>query len=227
MGVRVWLTAGEGVVPTDAAALVIDVLRASTTLTVALSSGAARVFPVASVEEALALKAADPCALLCGEREGVKVAGFDLGNSPSEYTPAAVGGRSLIFASTNGSVAMLSARGARRRVLAAFVNATAALKAVASERLIILVCAGKLGSFCLEDAACAGWLCAGLARRGARIEGDPANMALSLAPRDGSEVRALVMGSEHGRYLRCLGSEFARDVELCASLDQCDRAFEF
>jgi 2-phosphosulfolactate phosphatase len=207
-------------------AVVVDVLRATTTLTVALGHGASRVLAAATPEEARALGAAHPGALLCGERGGFPIAGFDLGNSPFEYPVPAVAGRALIFASTNGSLALLAAAAARRRVLAAFVNARAVVDRLAGERAVVIVCAGSSGRFAIEDAACAGLLCERLAARGATLEGDAAALARSLAPRDARETHALVQGSSHGRELRELGPSFARDVEFCAQLDALDRAFE-
>jgi 2-phosphosulfolactate phosphatase len=208
-------------------AVVIDVLRATTTLTVALANGAARVIPVAGLEPAFAWKAREPGVLLCGERDGLKVPGFDLGNSPAEYGAEAVAGRTLVFASTNGSRAMLACAGCGVRLLGAFVNASAVVAALAGRPFVRLVCAGRQGSFALEDAACAGWLCAALAARGARIEGAQARLAAALAPRDATELRALLQGAVHGRTLRSLSPLFARDVERCAELDALDRVFGF
>ena len=206
--------------------MVIDVLRATTTLTVALGHGARRVHPVATPEAARAAREALPGALLCGEREGLRIEGFDLGNSPFEYPVTRVAGRTLIFASTNGSLAMLAAAACRRRTLAAFVNLGAVVERLAGERAVVIVCAGKLGRFALEDAACAGLLCERLARTGAAFEGPEAKLARSLAPRDAAETRSLVQGSSHGRYLRSLGPEFARDVEFAGALDALDQAFD-
>src|SRR5262249_40684648 len=207
-------------------AVVIDVLRATTTLTVALGHGARRVEAVATPQDAFARRQLTPHALLCGEREGRRIEGFDLGNSPFEYAVTAVSGRPLVFASTNGSLAILAASRARRRLLAAFVNLAAAVERVASEPRVVIVCAGKLGGFALEDAACAGLLVERLVQRGAEADGAPANLPRRLAPRDAAETRALVQGASHGRFLRGLGSEFARDVEFCADLDSLDEAFE-
>jgi 2-phosphosulfolactate phosphatase len=204
----------------------IDVLRATSTLTVALQNGACRVVPAATPAEAFARREREPDALICGEREGRKVVGFDLGNSPFEYDRATVAGRVLVFASTNGSPALRAAARARRIVAGAFVNAEAAAAAVAADEEVVVVCAGKLGGFALEDAACAGRLVARLAARGARPAGAAAALALALAPRDAAATRALVQGSAHGRYLRSLGPDYARDVEFCAGLDTLDAAFE-
>jgi len=212
--------------PRGATALVIDVLRATSTLTMAKLHGAAAVIPVATPDEARAEKARRREALLCGERGGRRIDGFDLGNSPAEYGFERVSGRTLIFASTNGSLALLAARTARRRLLASFLNAGAAVAAARGSDEVVLVCAGELGRFSLEDAACAGWLCARLAESGARMEGAGARFARAMAPRDATEVRAVVESARHARTLRALGTAYAEDVALCATLDAVDRAFE-
>lgn len=217
---------GHGALPAGAAAVIVDVLRATSTLSTALAHGAAAVLEALSPEEAFALKRRHPGALVCGERDGRKVPGFDLGNSPREYTPETVAGRTLIFASTNGSVALRRARGARRRILVAFVNAGAVADALAPEREVVIVCAGKLGRFSLEDMLLAGWLCARLEAHGAALAGPAARLARALAPRDAAEVLALVQGSSHGRYLRSLGADFAADVDDCGRLATIGRAFE-
>src|SRR5213083_2607015 len=126
MRVGVLLAPRDGAVPPSAAAVVIDVLRATSTLSAARAYGAARILPAASPEEAAALRRQHPGALLCGERESLKIPGFDLGNSPLEYDPARVAGRTLIFCSTNGSRALVSASRARRRLRGAVVGGGAA-----------------------------------------------------------------------------------------------------
>jgi len=206
-------------------AVVIDVLRATTSLTLARFHGANAVSALATPEEALAARVPGEL-LACGERDGRIVPGFDLGNSPFEYTAERVSGKRLAFASTNGSNAILAARAAHRRVLAAFVNLAAVVETLAAESDVVIVCAGKLGGFCLEDAACAGLLGARLERRGARVREAAARCARTFAPDDAGEVRALVEGSAHGRALRELGASFARDVAFCAGLDTVDAAFD-
>lgn len=223
--VTVFPAPGPAVPPRSAVAVVIDVLRATTTLSHALANGADRVIPAGSPEEARALRDAHPGWLLCGERDGRRLPGFDLGNSPAEYGAERVRGRTLVFASTNGSLAMRRALRARRVLLGAFVDAAAVVEAVRGEREVVLVCAGKLGGFCLEDAACAGWIAARLAERGAHAAGPGSRLARALAPPDAAGVRAVVQGCAHGRYLRSLGPEFARDVEACGALDALSRAF--
>lgn len=205
----------------------VDVLRASSTLTRAKVHGAGAILPFADTAGALAWRDGDPQALACGERDGRIVAGFDLGNSPFEYAPGRVAGRTLAFASTNGSRAMLALWGAGRRWLGAFVCASALLRALGEAPLVRITCAGKLGEPGDEDLAFAGWLCASLAARGWSLDGEAARACAASAPRDAGEVRARVEGSEHGRYLASLGPEFAADVRWCATLDALDAAFEF
>ncbi len=94
-----------------------------------------------------------------------------------------------------------------------------------AERLHV-VCAGKLGRFALEDAACAGWLCAALAREGAALDGGAAKLVTRLArPRTRPRARARVEAPRTARYLSALGPEFARDVAFCATLDAVEHAF--
>ena len=119
----------------------IDVLRATSTLTVALANGAARVIPLARPEEALALREREPRTLACGERDGRIVPGFDLGNSPLEYSAARVAGRTLAFASTNGSQALLSLAGCGRILLASFLNASAVARTAGGQRRTCASCA--------------------------------------------------------------------------------------
>lgn len=209
----------------------VDVLRATSTLSVALANGAARVVPLTDTAETIARRDADPGSLACGERDGRIVPGFDLGNSPSEYTAERVRGKTLYFASTNGSWAMRHAAGGRPGgwdswTIGSFVNATATLEGLAAGAEVLVACAGKEGRFALEDAAFAGWLCTRLAGRGAKLANDAARFAVTLAPRDAADVRALVEGCSHGRYLRSLGPEFARDVEFCARLDAVGGSYE-
>lgn len=209
------------------AGVAIDVLRATTSLTVAMAHGARGIEPFATTEAALQRRAAGPDVLACGERNGRIVHGFDLGNSPAEFTRERVAGKTLAFASTNGSLAMRSLAGCGRRWLGAFVNASAVARALERERFVWLTCAGKEGRFAAEDAACAGWLCAALEARGATLGNPAARLVRALAPAGADAVRAAVEGAEHGRTLRAMGPEYAADVAFCASLDKIDQAYAF
>ena len=97
--------------------------------------------------------------LLCGEREGVIIEGFDLGNSPLEYTPEKVEGKTLIFSSTNGTRTIVRARAAKETIVAAFVNFQTVLDYL-SESVddLVILCAGKWLQFAMEDSVCGGML---------------------------------------------------------------------
>ena len=203
----------------DTVGVAVDVLRATSTLIVARRNGAAAVVPFAGIAAALALRDRTPGALVCGERDGAIVPGFDLGNSPFEYTAERVAGRTLAFASTNGSRAMLSQWGCRVRLLGAFLNASAVSRACADAQRVRITCAGDRGQPSQEDLACAGWIAAALVERGFEPVGTDTALAIAAAPRDAAEVRAAVEGAPHARVLARLGEEFRRDVVFCATLD--------
>jgi 2-phosphosulfolactate phosphatase len=138
-------------------AVVIDVLRATTTIVTALAAGAREVVPCLEVEEALQLAANSPndC-VLGGERGGLRIEGFRLGNSPAEYLPEAVADKRVIFTTTNGTRAMIHCRQAHRVLIAAFVNFSATCRELASQPHIDIVCAGTDGNVTREDTLLAG-----------------------------------------------------------------------
>jgi 2-phosphosulfolactate phosphatase len=148
-------------------AVVIDVLRASTTIIVALTNGATRVIPCGHVETARRLAAEDTTGhtLTGGERGGVKIEGFDLDNSPSSYSRERVAGKTIAFTTTNGTAALLRTDGAARVLIGAFVNRQAIVEAVHFDgRPVHLICAGTDGRLTTDDLLGAAAIAAGLAR---------------------------------------------------------------
>ncbi len=148
--------------------VMIDVLRASTTITTALAAGAVEVFPLGEVEQSQQKAAAlrqtlDRPPVLGGERGGLPIDGFDLGNSPSEYTAQSVGARTVIFTTTNGTQALLICGAAKRVLIGSFVNFSAVLRQLTGELPIHLLCAGTRGRITREDVLFAG--AGGKARR--------------------------------------------------------------
>ena len=166
-------------------ALVIDVLRATSTMIEALANGARSIYPTESSEEAIRLigSLGREGTLLCGERRGLAPEGFDLGNSPLEFTSDRVSNQQLVMTTTNGTRAFLAAHGADRVIAAALLNLKAAAKTAAEVEDVAVICAGREDQFSLEDAICAGLLVRRITKAwGAPPEmNDAARGALSLA----------------------------------------------
>ena len=218
---------GQHMTPADVqgrVVLVIDVLRASTTVAVALAHGARAVIPFDSSDEVIARakQFERDDVLLAGERRMHAIPGFDLGNSPREYTAEKVEGKTVLLTTTNGTVALAGIQGARDVVVASYVNYSAVsvmLRAAARGAAdITIVCAGRDRQFALEDAACAGRFTRGVTRRLANVRLNDAAQACSLIDkRYGDRLDRLFEDSEHGRALAEAG--FAEDLVVCANVD--------
>jgi 2-phosphosulfolactate phosphatase len=206
----------------DRFCVVIDVLRACTTIAYALDAGARAVIPVESVEEALRLSQSldEESTLVCGEQNSVRVEGFDLGNSPAEITPLAVADKTLVLSTTNGARALAKLGGAKECVAASFVNLTACARRAAGEDQITIVCAASGPSFALEDFACAGNLVAEISRLapGRHVLDDGARTALATHERRDGSLREFLTATDHGRFLQSLGC--AEDLALAAHSDR-------
>ena len=201
-------------------AIVLDVVRASTTIVTALAGGARAVVPVSSPEEARAFARrghAGPV-LVGGERGGAPPPGFDCGNSPAEYTPDRVREHTVVFTTTNGTRALLAVADARRIAVAGFVNAAAAVRWAAAEPGdVLLVCSGERGRFCLEDAVCAGLLVSRLASLGSPSLTDAARAARGLWERYREDLEAMLGDATWAQALVAQGR--GADLPLCVALD--------
>ena len=202
---------------------VIDVLRASTTIAVALANGARTVVPFESPDEAITrarqLEKGD--VFLAGEQKNLPIAGFDAGNSPLEFTAEAVAGRNIFISTTNGTRALMGLQGARDVVVASYVNhsaVTAMLRAASRDADILIVCAGEEGHFSLEDAACAGRYVRTITNQNASIETNDAALACALIDGEyGDNIEKIFQDSSHGKALAEAG--FGDDLVACAALD--------
>jgi 2-phosphosulfolactate phosphatase len=202
--------------------VVIDVLRASTTMIHALAAGAEGVIPCGETDEARAIAAARPAGLcvLGGEREGVRIAGFDLGNTPTDYTPASVGGKTVVFTTTNGTRALAHGRRAARVIVGAFANLSAVARYLArGDRPAHLLCAGTDGQITLEDVLFAGGVLHALGQAPTGDAGRLAWDAWGAVANDTSEFVARMLASRGGANLVELG--LAADVHTCARIDTC------
>jgi 2-phosphosulfolactate phosphatase len=211
-----------------ATCVVIDVLRATTTIAYALAAGVETVIPCLEVEEARSVAVRLPAPLLGGERGGVRIEGFDLANSPAECTSQRVAGRYLVFTTTNGTKAMQRAKCAKRVLLAAFVNLSAVVDALRGEQTIHVLCAGTQNQITREDVLLAGAIVGGLSGIASWELNDSARIAqaawrelASHADRQRrlSEVLATKLrDTQGGRNLIRLGLE--ADLRDCADVDR-------
>lgn len=202
-------------------AVVIDVIRASTTIVAALDAGARRVLPVDSPEEAERRSAGGGSLrpLLCGEREGLPLPGFDLGNSPREFTPERVGGRELVLTTTNGTRSLARVRGAEAVLVACFRNLGAACEELRRRgRPVLVVCAGRGGRVGLDDVWCAGLLVDRLETTDRGELDDASRVARETARGLGGPDADALASTEAGAALVRVG--FGGDLDMCASLDE-------
>ena len=208
--------------------VVFDVLRATTSLVTALGAGAAGVVAVGGIAEALGWRKRRPEVLLAGERKGVRIGAaltggvdFDLGNSPREFTPAAVAGKLIVMTTTNGTRAMRACADAAGLLAGSFLNLTATVKFVAREKpeRLCLVCAGTGEAAALEDTLAAGAFCEALWLLKFESEPDDSALIARGAFLDAGEnlADAIRQSSNARRLLRL--PEFRDDVEFCLGQD--------
>jgi len=213
----------------DKNVVVVDVLRASSTILTALVNGAKEVIPAENVSVAARISKGLGNSILCGERNGKVIEGFKLGNSPFEYSPEIIKSKSLVFSTTNGTVAIAKSKFAKSCVLASFLN----LNAVVQHLLEInedftIVCSGKLNDFCVEDSVYAGLIIAKLFEMNNKANYtllDSGYISYQIAKQfiyknskpDQHRVLNMFKKSEHGKYLVSLG--FDNDLEYCSNID--------
>jgi 2-phosphosulfolactate phosphatase len=215
------------VTPADTAGrlvAVIDVLRASTSIAAALAHGARAVVPFDTSEEVVArAKTLSRSEVrLAGEQKMLPIPGFDLGNSPREFTPESVGGKTVLICTTNGTGALTGVQGARDVVVASYVNHTAVLAllraALRGGTDVAIICAGRGRQFALEDAACAGRYANQVTGGLTGVDLNDAAVAATLVDKKyGDDLMRLFLASAHGRALRDAG--FADDLTVCGSID--------
>jgi len=202
-------------------AVVIDVIRATSTLVEALANGARAIIPTVSTEEAVKLASSlgREDTFLCGERKGLKVEGFDLGNSPGEFTAEVVEGKQLVMTTTNGTRAFVAVEGADRVLAASFMNLSAVAEALCGVASLVIVCAGRENRFSLDDALCAGMLIRSLQEGGEEemVLNDAGRVAADLASKYTVDAEFL-RSTAAGKALIEVGLD--GDLELCASLDR-------
>ena len=223
----------------NAACVVFDVLRATSAFVAALHNGARAIVPVSEISEALARRQKQPDVLLGGERDGVRIRAaqtggvdFDLGNSPREYTPDKVCGKTIVSTTTNGTRALRAGAGAKTVLAASFLNlaVTAEFLRQLSPAHVVFVCAGTHENTALEDVLAAGALCEMLEVGSSRRDDRTAQRAIPTQFSDSAEIAqrtyaqakpdltAVVRTSENARRLLAI-PELRDDVPFCLQRD--------
>ena len=204
--------------------VVIDVLRATSTIVTALHNGAKEIIPVSSVEFAMAVSGNSfkGHTLLGGERNNIKIEGFALGNSPLEYKREIVEGKSIVLFTTNGSRAIVKAKYASNLFILSFLNAAA----IKEKMLEInedweILCSGNNGRFSYEDSACAGMLISLIHNADKNIELDDASKICKLIyEKHKKSIKKMLKETEHGKKL--IESGFIDDLDFAAQQNIAD-----
>ncbi len=202
--------------------VVVDVLRCTTSICAALVAEAKGVIPTSGPGEAgdMWAKIGSDMAVLAGERNGVRIENFQLGNSPSEFTPQSVGGKYVVMTTTNGTAAFAEAHGAALALSCSLTNVSrVADRTIREGRDVVVLCAGREGYFSIEDTICGGMLIH-LLRAEFKEDltvNDAGSLALLLYRTNKTAIRQTIAQGEHGRMLESIG--FGADIETAAAID--------
>lgn len=198
------------------AVVVIDVLRATTVIISALANGAGWVKTAASIEDAFALK--EDGVLLGGERFAMPIEGFDLSNSPLEYTVDKVSGKGIVLTTTNGTLALSKCGYAGEVLVGAFINHQALTEYLILQSLPVeLICAGTNGEFSLDDFLCAGLICATLEKSEAFEFDDLGRLAINNWAISSDDIHGSLAGATHYNILK--SKRFFNDLAYCFKQD--------
>lgn len=206
----------------DKTVVVIDVLRATTTIVTALENGAKEIIPVHSIE--FAMKASSSMfggqTLIGGERNTKKIDGFNLGNSPLEYTNEKIAGKSLILFTTNGSKAIVKTKYSKATLIGSFLNVQSIAEHLVNlnEEAVEIVCSGANGLFCIEDTVCAGLIVREICKMKPDVVlTDGARAAIDLSGLVMNDIYKMLVNSDHGKLL--IANGFEKDITYCSRLN--------
>ena len=198
--------------------VVIDVLRATSVMITALHNGAEKIFPFKDIkiiqERCENLKNI----IKCGERNALKIDGFDLGNSPLEFTKEKVFGKDIYMSTTNGTKAVENSLSAEKIIICSFLN----IKSVSKKLLeykkdVVIVCAGTNGKFSLDDTLCAGLIIKEMQKH-TEIQMNDVLLAAVRISESHEDIKDILKGSTH--YERLLSLGFEKDMEHIFSLNK-------
>lgn len=200
----------------DKVAVVVDILRATTTMVTALEHGVKSILPVKSVKECREYQQKGYTG--AAERGGKIVEGFKLGNSPFDYMSPNLAGNKIVFTTTNGTNTIYAIKGAYKILIGAFVNLKALAETLKNlNRDVVIVCAGWEGEVNMEDTLFAGALLDEIVPEYS-CSGDPAILAHKLFTQSDGKLALILEDSSHIRRLQNLGLQ--KDIDFCLSTDK-------
>lgn len=198
--------------------IVLDIFRATSTIVTALANGCKTITPALSTEDAKTMASQMGSVLFAGERQSIKIDGYDFGNSPFEFCKEKVAGKEIVMTTTNGTIAIKAAEKAYRTFIGSFINAKAVcMQAKQYGKDLVIVCAGTDGLFSLEDTLCAGLLVQLLKTDCEVTLTDSALGAFLLYAQAKNMLVETAVQSRNGRRLYDLRR--MDDVEYCLSAD--------
>ena len=206
----------------DKTVVVIDVLRFSTSACAALMAGAKGVIPTAESGEAAELRAklGRNVTVLAGERDGVRIDNFDLGNSPAEFTKETVGGKFVVMTTTNGTAMFKKTAKAWQVLAGGLVNASKIVEKITENgKDLVIACSGRQGNFSIEDTLCGGLIIERIFLNGASGHNlnDAASMAWQLYQNNSGSLYETIEKGEHARFLISIG--FKDDIGTATEVD--------
>jgi len=207
----------KGINLCETVCIVLDIFRATTSITTAMANGCRAIIPVLSVEDARLAAEKVENALFAGERQSIRIDGFDFGNSPFEFSQEKVKDKTIIMTTTNGTVAIHATSTAHRTLIGSFLNARAVCKqAKQYGKDVLIVCAGTDGFFSLEDALCAGFMVQLLQSEGDMLTDAAYGASLMYTNAQGNLVETAAK-SRNGKRLCDLNR--MDDIENCFRVD--------
>lgn len=204
----------------DKVVIVIDILRATSVITTAFMNGCKEVIPVLTVEEAFEIKKQNNDCILGGERRAVKIEGFDLSNSPLEYTREIVQGKTVVLSTTNGTRAITSCKDSHTLLIGSMLNASAiANKVLEINKDIVIVNSGTNGEFSMDDFICTGYIINKIV--GENKEADLTDIAKASLKvyEEHSDIISYIKDARHYGVMKNLG--LVEDIEYCIKKDIC------
>lgn len=191
--------------------VVIDILRATSTMTVAMENGARAIYPVRDVETA---SRAGSSFVKAGERNGERVEGFDLGNSPKEFQPDIVRNRDIVMTTTNGTKAIAMSENAQEILIASYRNIDATLKHLQEHsKDVVLCCSGWKDVVNVEDTLFAGEIASKLHASGYEIDNDATYVAMAVFSQHEHNPKEIILKASHAQRISRLSS--SEDIDLC------------